>query len=165
MAGGDGADHDGSAPAGRGRWRGAQVQIALAPNALAVPPFRTRVPCGLGEGDGVSAVVTTRRTAIAGLARGAGRALCSPQEATSLWAQGEHPLALGDPAEWQAAWSAFPSARLKGTVLFDRCTVSEFRLVSSQSLLPPPLSGRPGGAWALDPDGTARRVQIPDRVS
>ncbi|QEE61724.1 cell division protein [Salinibacterium sp. dk2585] len=160
MAGGDGADHDGSAPAGRGRWRGAQVQLALAPSAQATRPSRTRAPCELGEVGGVAAVITTRRSAIARLARAAGRALCSPQEAAALWAQGKHPLALGDPAEWQAAWSAFPSARVKGTVLFDRCTVSEFRLVSGQALLPPPLSARPGGAWALDSDGTTGRVQL-----
>ncbi|MBF0670988.1 MAG: cell division protein [Salinibacterium sp.] len=162
MAGGDGAQHDGSAPAGRGRWRGAQVQIALATAAPAERPSRTRMSCELGDGGGVAAVVTTRRSAIARLARAAGRALCSPQEAASLWAQDEHPLALGDPSEWQAAWSAFPSARLNGTVLFDRCTVSEFRLVSGQALLPPPLSARAGGAWALDADGTTGRVQLPE---
>lgn len=163
MAGGDGSHHDPAAPAGRGRWRGSVVQVALPPPAgpprTAAP---TRRPLVLVDHAGALAVVTSRPAAITEslTRRGLGERLCGPAEAPSRAARGERPIAVGDVAAWQAGWGSLGALRQHGGVVFDGCSPSDFRVLSGLAILPPPLSRLPGAAWLLLPGGEVERIHL-----
>ncbi|MCW4386692.1 FtsK/SpoIIIE domain-containing protein [Salinibacterium sp. SYSU T00001] len=164
MAGGEGAGFLAGAVPGRARWQGNEVQLVSEP-LPSTPLARMHTRSGVDlSGSGVAAIVTTRPAALRDLLRalGAGESMCAPGELADRLAGGASlPVAVGDPHAWQAAWSAFAIARQRSEVLFDRCSPSEFRLVSGLSLLPPPLSRVPGGVWRLAPSGEVLRGQLP----
>jgi S-DNA-T family DNA segregation ATPase FtsK/SpoIIIE len=167
MSGGEGVHHAATAPPGRGRWLGAEVQVAVPDRAP--PPTKgagTRQPLDLA-GPAPIVIVTSRPAlVIAGLERlGLGGRTCAVPDVPVRLAAGGQPIAVGDPMAWQASWSAFAALRALGPVVFDRCTPAEFRLVTGMTMPLPPLSSTPGGGWMLSPHGDIARVDIPIAVS
>ena len=80
-------------------------------------------------------------------------------------------LVVGDSETWQSHWSLL--ARLRGpgangqpaTLVFDRCSLSDFRLLSHRRELPPPLAPSGGRVWVLHPDGEVTRAVLPEPSS
>lgn len=184
LAGGQGAEFDAAAGAGRGWWRGERVQVAqieplrgesVSPGVAVghtttdkgAPP---RTPLADHAAAGV-VVVTNRPAAVAAVLCRLypGSPVISRLDSVS-WSEGINPngsttergFIVADPAAWQGAWMAFSELRSHMPVVFDRCSAAEFRLVSGIASPPPPLSGKPGGAWLLDREGSVARVQMPD---
>ncbi|WP_165070151.1 FtsK/SpoIIIE domain-containing protein [Marisediminicola senii] len=77
-----------------------------------------------------------------------------------------HRVLVGDPDEWQGAWSALAAVRRAVPMVFDGCSAAEFRAVTRSRSMPPPLAQRnarePGHrVWVLDPAGTVSRASVP----
>jgi S-DNA-T family DNA segregation ATPase FtsK/SpoIIIE len=68
---------------------------------------------------------------------------------------------VGDPDSWQAHWPLLTALRSRADLVFDRCSLSEYRLISRRRDLPPVLV--PGGSqvWVLRPDGEVTRATLP----
>jgi S-DNA-T family DNA segregation ATPase FtsK/SpoIIIE len=75
------------------------------------------------------------------------------------------PILVGDPDDWQSRWGALAALRDRADILFDSCTVSDYRALSRSRELPPLIAGRPNShralCWHVTRDGTAVRVELP----
>lgn len=71
---------------------------------------------------------------------------------------------IGDADAWQRQWSLFAALRRSAPVLFDRCTVAEFRSISGRRHLPPPLAPGRNHAWLLGTDGHVTRTALPQAM-
>jgi S-DNA-T family DNA segregation ATPase FtsK/SpoIIIE len=80
---------------------------------------------------------------------------------------GRFPVVLADAETWQSHWGLIGSLRSTMPVIFDGCSVSEFRVLSRIRQLPPPISPAAGPAsgsvWLLGTDGVPRRAIPPWR--
>jgi S-DNA-T family DNA segregation ATPase FtsK/SpoIIIE len=181
MAGGTVAGYVADAGPGAGEWKGARIQVALRPAAL--PPIGDRrpgtapvgsVPFG-SAGFRMLAVVSTRAGEFARRVRALDPAMDEPVELTggrtpipstgglTLGDARAPVIVIGDPEAWQANWALLATARSGGLVVFDRCTVADFRAISARRTLPPPIAPGVEQCWALEPDGTVRRMTAPGR--
>ena len=70
-------------------------------------------------------------------------------------------IIVGDPDGWQANRVLLGAARAGGLVVIDRCSVSEFRVISGGRSLPPPIRIGADHCWAIEPDGSVRRMRVP----
>ena len=68
---------------------------------------------------------------------------------------------VGDPDAWQANWALLGAVRATGLMVVDRCSVAEFRALSGRRTLPPPIRRSSDQCWALEPDGSVRRMLAP----
>ncbi|MHC5796821.1 FtsK/SpoIIIE domain-containing protein [Lacisediminihabitans sp. FW035] len=183
MAGGTTAGFSADAPPGAGEWRGSRIQVALratfpaaAPGALATPapPIgRHAAPAvAFGQGDHRTVAVVTTRVAeftrrlraidppvgeVRALATGA-RAGADPIDIVDA---SSPTVIVGDPDCWQANWAMLGAVRTSGLIVIDRCSVAEFRAISGRRSLPPPIRAGVDHCWAMDPDGSVRRMQAP----
>ncbi|HEY8913585.1 FtsK/SpoIIIE domain-containing protein [Lacisediminihabitans sp.] len=173
MAGGEPAGYDPSAPPGRGEWFGNRVQVALAAGE-ALEPDSVEAPLVDWSDGARRAVVSTtpetferamKRAGCAGpvvqlRAGGSGE---TAGAAVDVRGAGARAVIVGDPDAWQAAWGLAASIRGSASLLFHACTPAEFRAVSGQRRLPPPIVRRSTDCWLLEPDGSLRRVRaLPD---
>ena len=71
------------------------------------------------------------------------------------------PVFLGDVDSWQAQWALLAALRPRATVLFDGCSLADYRLLSRRRELPPPLSAGQSRVWQLTPDGSVTRARLP----
>ena len=71
------------------------------------------------------------------------------------------PVFVGDVDSWQAQWALLAALRPHATVLFDGCSLADFRLLSRRRELPPPLSTAQSRVWLLTPDGSVTRARLP----
>jgi S-DNA-T family DNA segregation ATPase FtsK/SpoIIIE len=75
------------------------------------------------------------------------------------------PIIVGDADEWQSRWGALSALRGRADILFDGCTVSDYRALSRSRELPPLIVGHPTShhavCWHVSRDGTAVRVALP----
>ncbi len=175
LAGGDGSKFADGLPPGAGLWCGNRVQVASVPASTPppVPPRETEL-----SPTRPLAIVSTRSGALAASLRANGRANGSVHELSgSVAAPGElvvsggggRSIVVGDPDEWQSRWGAIAALRQVADVLFDGCSVAEFRALTRSRELPPPLGGMgtPGGdglCWRLDEHGGASRARLPDQA-
>ncbi len=173
MAGGEAAWFDPAAPPGRGEWFGNRVQLALAP-ADPLEPDSVEVERVDWSDGSRRAVVSTTPEAFELAMRRAGRSEPIVQlrsrdssatgPAVDVTGAGARAVIVGDPDAWQAAWGLASSVRGSTSLLFHACTPAEFRAVSGQRRLPPPIVRRSTDGWLLEPDGSLRRVRaLPDQ--
>ena len=71
------------------------------------------------------------------------------------------PVFVGDVDSWQAQWALLAALRPHATVLFDGCSLADYRLLSRRRELPPPLSTAQSRVWLLTPDGSVTRARLP----
>ena len=154
FAGGTAGEFDENAPAGRGIWRGRGIQIARGEGSLEPVKAETAAV----RGAFVAVAANPRAFIHRALAVGV-RAERLDASALSV-STGEPRVLVGDADEWQSQWGALPRLRETLPVVVDGCSLAEYRAVTRQRELPPPLSGRIGEFWLLDPDGTARRATL-----
>jgi len=191
-AGGESAGYNAVLPPGGGVWRGLRVQLltralesvvpgsvagSVAPESLAPAPPAPPLPA-----HGTLLIVSSSpaRTAtrlrlllgvpvieLKGTSGATESALSVSGAVGQTGAAGQTDAAgrlvlVGDPEIWQAHWTLL--ARLRGTacVVFDRCSLSDFRLLSHRRELPPPLASGRGRVWVLHPDGDVSRAMMPE---
>ena len=170
LAGGDAATWAPGAPPGSGSWRGTRIQVLHSPSVVATASVEPRSRIVDLSAAGALAVVSTRphqlREAIlrAQPSRTVIDVAGTPDTRDLVAARGDSaPVVLGDPDAWSARWGALGAARGSVPVLFDGCSVAEFRALSGLRELPPPAQGiRP--LWVLEPDGTVHRGRLGTRT-
>ena len=170
LAGGAGEAFRERLPPGGGLWQGRRVQVALAPLGAPEPPPRvsgfdpsTEPLLGVvsGRPDETLAILLACGVAPDAVLRpGAGAG-----EAVQVGVGEPRRVLLADPHGWQASWGAIEGLQGRAPILFDGCTVSDYRALTRDRRLPPPL-GSPSGdpstraMWLLAPDGDVRRVRL-----
>ncbi|WP_104192244.1 FtsK/SpoIIIE domain-containing protein [Cryobacterium sp. Y82] len=178
-AGGQSAGYITSLPPGGGVWRTLRVQL-LAPTpgmiipAVVVPDsLPARGPLLIVSSSPTNTATRLRNAMgipvleLAGTSGPAASALLDPGAAGQADAAGQL-IVVGDAESWQVHWTLL--ARLRGStssdraasLVFDRCSLSDFRLVSHRRELPPPLAPGRGRVWILHPDGEVTRAKLPD---
>ena len=170
-AGGQSAGYNAALPPGGGVWRNLRAQLLapgselFTPHAVTVPPLSLQGPLLI-----VSSSPTRIKTRLcvdlgvpvidlSGTTGASASALLVSAEATD---DPGRLIVVGDPEAWQAQWTLL--ARLRGTarIVFDRCSLSDFRLLGHRRELPPPLAPGRGRVWALHPDGEVTRAMWPE---
>ena len=69
----------------------------------------------------------------------------------------ESEILVADMDAWQAQWPLFISLRRHALVVFEHCSLADYRLVTRSRTLPPYLSPGRGHLWVLGPDGETQR--------
>jgi S-DNA-T family DNA segregation ATPase FtsK/SpoIIIE len=165
LAGGGPQAYVADASPGAGEWRGSRVQLAFtgAPPIEAATSLTPRLDVQERRG-----LVVVSRTP-AGFARRVKEttetdvielAPTARAPELSMTAATRPTVAVADPETWQSHWGLLASLRATVGILFDGCTPAEFRAISGQRALPPPLSPVSGSQWLLEPDGTLARVRL-----
>ena len=67
---------------------------------------------------------------------------------------------VGDVDTWQAQWTLLAALRPHADLVFDCCSLADYRAISRRRDLPPPLAPNRGRAWVLRPDGTVHRATL-----
>lgn len=164
LAGGEPGGHVEDSAPGAGEWRGSRVQLALTEP----PPIERATPVPRLDLHGRRGllVVSKRPAVLARRLRESTEAdvaeLGSTTRAPELWtAEATRPaLVVADPETWQTHWALLASLRATVGILFDGCSPAEFRAVSGQRRLPPPLAPHSGAQWLLEPDGGVGRARL-----
>jgi len=142
---------------GAGEWRGARVQVAFCEPP--VEPARQVPP--VFEPVSLFAVVSVRPSAIAALLEGSCRVIAPATDDGLTLSKGDSPTAIvGDVAAWQQRWGAIARLHTTVPVVFDGCTVADFRAVTQLRTLPPPISRPDGTVLLLEPSGRISRVRL-----
>jgi len=182
-AGGQPAQFDPTIPAGGGHWRGRRIQV-LAPQSRVLDTGASPVDGGperSGPGPdarptatvfalaaGTSIIFVSGSPARAAAHLRADAAHPDVVELTSGAANSEAVLArrgaatifVGDPETWQANWSLLAALRVHAPIVFDGCTLADYRMLTRRRDLPPPLAPGRGHLWSLSPDGELSRVVV-----
>lgn len=192
LAGGSSAGWSPATPVGEAEWKEARVKIAITPGAVPgsePDPVRlTATPAesmaqfvaGLAATPGQHSVLVVSTRAREFTVRLRAEPLAMSQIGALIELAGSTGLPsnelivarstavtvfIGDPESWQARWSVLAALRPCSTIVFDRCSVQEFRSIAAQRSYPPPLASAVERYLALDPDGTVRRIQgLPARA-
>ena len=192
-AGGEVRQFDPRLPPGGGHWHGARVQVgwtdppprssASAPDALRPPVFDlpagvvavvSTIPAELWErfaplsatlievGPGTTLPATVLPATVLPATTLPGTVL--PGEVSPA-ASAATVVLLGDPEAWQTAWSLAGAIRHRVPILFDRCTLADYRAITGSRSLPPPLSAADGECWLVSPGQPVRRIRLPGQES
>jgi S-DNA-T family DNA segregation ATPase FtsK/SpoIIIE len=172
-AGEPAAGYDPTLPPGGGHWRGRRIQLVrperteaparavAAPSALAAAststllvvsgsPARTAAAIRVASAPGSRAVVDLG--AVTGPATGRKLEVGEVAAGTVL---------VADVDTWQAHWALLGGLRQGAPVLFDGCSIADFRAMTRRRDLPPPLAPARARGWLLGQDGVVRRVTVP----
>ncbi|RNE63676.1 FtsK/SpoIIIE domain-containing protein [Cryobacterium tepidiphilum] len=163
-AGGDPARYDPALPPGGGYWRGSRVQLVEPPRTHDREPGDSdsaveRISAGravlvVSSGPArTAAELRARRGGAAVLELGTGR---SGQ--LELQELGAGTALVGDPDAWQAHFGLLAALRTRTDIVFDGCTLGDYRLISRRRDLPPALAPHRARLWLLGPDGEVRRA-------
>ncbi len=160
LAGGDGAVFDGTLPPGGGIWGGVRVQVVsdpepvrtLAASAIAPPP------------QGKPWVIVTSRvsTLRAQLAESGLEVLQLDTLVPGQWESALRggQVVVADVEEWQSRWGLLPTLRSIAEIMFDRCTIADYRALTRSRELPPALVGLTDVVW-LESDNGPQRARLP----
>jgi DNA segregation ATPase FtsK/SpoIIIE, S-DNA-T family len=188
-AGGEDALWDPELPAGGGVWQHARIQLAVGAG-VACDAGDPPVAGGAGDrGDAWAAprshlapvlctdrplvVISTRPGATAAQLRAAaGNGQPDVVELAAVGSgaasgrmdvtdAGAGSILVGDPDAWQASWPLLAALRTRVDVVFDRCSLADYRLVTRRRDLPPALAPGRGQVWVLGADGLTRRALLP----
>ena len=163
-AGGEAAQYDPHLPPGGGRWQGHRVQLLVPPRHTVTPWGKHRaaasaIPAGRpvlvvsARPAGIAAALRAERGDAAVVELGAGR---SGQ--LELQALGAGTALVADPDTWQSHFGLLAALRTRTAIVFDRCSLTDYRLVSRRRDLPPVLAPEPDRLWLLAPDGEVTRA-------
>ncbi|MCU1444823.1 MAG: hypothetical protein JWP54_481 [Cryobacterium sp.] len=181
-AGEPAAGYDGTLPPGGGTWRGRRIQLVLpegpghaghrdheaaqrlveaVPSVLAA----AATPILIVVAGSATRTSTTLRAArpphfpdILDLGALAGN---RPGERLELAEVGSGTVLIADVDTWQAHWPLLAGLRQRAPVLFDGCSIADFRTITRRRDLPPPLASARARGWLLGLDGVVRRVSVP----
>jgi S-DNA-T family DNA segregation ATPase FtsK/SpoIIIE len=175
LAGGDAAEWQPDLRPGAALWRGSRVQVVLAPpdepsrQTAHSTTHATVAAVSVGPVEGRPlAVVSARPHDLAQRLRQLwpdrpvvelGRS--TPDPATVLFSHaGDPATVIGDPDAWLSRWGALAGLRETTDVLFDGCSVSEFRTLTGSRDIPPPCDRGTRSLWLLRHDGSLHRASF-----
>jgi S-DNA-T family DNA segregation ATPase FtsK/SpoIIIE len=155
-------------PPGGGFWRTARIQVVLAEpsaNSSIRPHFIVVDPATAWF-----AVVSTRPEAMASLLRAqapgrsvqilAPTAFGASRDELEVSRGGAPAILVADPDTWQSQWSAFAAMQRSGDILFDGCSLAEFRALTRSRELPPPFDRGERPLWRRTADGEVGRARL-----
>lgn len=120
-------------------------------------PSRSAAALGAVPGARVVDLAATSRDEIAEMAQtGATLRLSETQSGTAF---------VGDVDVWQAQWSLLGALRPRANLVFDGCSLADYRAISRRRDLPPPLAPNRDRVWVLPPDGTVHRATLQPPVA
>ena len=160
LAGADGARFDATLPPGGGFWQGARVQVVCDPDPLRSPDAH---PVARPSTDRPWAIVSSRASIVGRRLSAAGfevlhLATLVPGEWESTIGPGQ--VIVGDTDEWQSRWGLLPTLRPVAEIMYDRCSIADYRALTRSRELPPPLSAGADEVW-LEGEHGVRRATIP----
>jgi len=174
LAGGESHSFPSSLPPGGGLWHGDRVQVACG---APVRPSAERAHFVELDRSRPLAIVSARARALAGRLARLGEVVelgaVTGDVATALHSHGNldgsvrQPavILLGDVDDWQSRWGALGALRDRAQILFEGCSVADFRSLSRSREMPPLISelslGDRAVGWLLNLDGTAVRARLP----
>ncbi|TFC56353.1 hypothetical protein E3O62_12870 [Cryobacterium sp. TMT2-15-1] len=182
-AGGVAALFDDRLPPGGGSWQDHRIQLLAPEQSGAIPDVAAQrdiepladAAALLGRPGQTLLVVSgspSRSAAVLGTVPGArvvDLAAVSHDELAEA-AQAGPPLRLsgsqsgtafvGDVDAWQAQWSLLGALRPHADLVFDGCSLADYRAISRRRDLPPPLAPNQGRVWVLRPDGAVHRATL-----
>lgn len=162
VAGGETAHFTPQLAPGGGHWRGHRIQVLWQPDAPPIAMPAAAVTIDPADGSPLAVVSTRPALALERLRR------LAPDRTVSLLdvagpgapAVGDSEILVGDPESWQSNWGGV--AALRATpVLFDGCSVAEFRAITRRRELPPLCAPGERAAWIVLPDGSVSRARLP----
>ncbi|MCI4657036.1 FtsK/SpoIIIE domain-containing protein [Cryobacterium zhongshanensis] len=157
---------DGASPASGATVSGAMVSGATGSAGPRPGSFATATVLTLDPGTSVILVSGSPARAAARLRADAAhpdiveltaRAAAADTEA-ALARPGAATVFIGDAETWQANWSLLAALRVRAPLVFDGCTLADYRMLTRRRELPPPLAPGRGHLWSLSPDGDLTRV-------
>lgn len=159
-AAGSAGGFDPALPPGGGTWHGARVQVALVPPALrpdapATAELAGRRLSGLAVVSSSPMTIAERLGVLGHVATLGNRPVHETIETA-----GPGAILLGDPDDWNAGWALLGTLRTRTPILFHACSVTEYRALSRQRELPPPITSPRDTGWLLHPDGRVERVRL-----
>jgi S-DNA-T family DNA segregation ATPase FtsK/SpoIIIE len=178
LAGGESSAFLGALPPGGGIWRGNRIQIACGAPSRPIDQAARAVDLAP---DHPLAIVSPRARALVGRVGRLGLVIelggvvgdvTAALDGRASARDGENvlhrPIVIGDVDEWQSRWGALAALRGRADILFDSCSVADFRALSRSRDLPPLIGelsgeqarGDPAVCWRLNPDGSAERVRL-----
>jgi S-DNA-T family DNA segregation ATPase FtsK/SpoIIIE len=149
IAGGSGDDFAQDLPPGGGIWRGARMQLALAPSvqtelAPHAKPLEVR---------GAALAVSTRPRALSARLAESGLELAvDAGAATGVF--------VTDPEGWLAAGPRLGALLRDRPLLVHECSPLEYRQITRRRGLPPPIADPASTGWLLEPEAEPVRVRI-----
>lgn len=155
MAGGEATDYRAGLPPGGGSWRGRRVQVVRA----APLPDQAQAASERECAPGPLAIVSPRASALVARLPGRVVALADAPDVVAVARTGA--TLIGDVDEWQSRWGAIASLRGIADVVLEGCSTADYRAITRSRELPPPLDGRLGCCWCLEPDGSVSRSRLP----
>jgi S-DNA-T family DNA segregation ATPase FtsK/SpoIIIE len=172
------ARYDQSLPPGGGLWLGRRIQLVLpdhrnqpAPGspAMTVPPASAvaHSPHLIVVAGSVARTLAALRSAAFPRHRDVidlaafGAAGPGPGARLDVSDLGAGAVLVADVDTWQAHWSVLAGLRQRAPLLFDGCSIADYRAITRRRDLPPPLAPARARGWLLDLDGAVRRVTVP----
>ena len=182
-AGGVAALFDDRLPPGGGSWQGHRIQLlapepdgalpdAAGPSGAAALPDAAALVGRPGQTLLVVSGSPSRSAAVLGavpgarvvdLAAASRDVLAEAAQAGASLRLGEAHAGtafVGDVDVWQAQWSLLGALRPRADLVFDGCSLADYRAISRRRDLPPPLAPNRGRVWVLRPDGTVLRATL-----
>ncbi|MGO4689300.1 FtsK/SpoIIIE domain-containing protein [Glaciibacter sp. 2TAF33] len=191
-AGGLDAMWDPRLPPGGGSWKGERIQLVTdapesgtgtaaatgtasgteshagpaAPGGEPAPVLRLDRPLAVVSGR-PARTAAHLRSAAAGA--GPGRAadiveLTSSASGIEVTDAAAGTILVGEPDAWQLNWPLLASVRTRMELVFDQCSLADYRLVTRRRDLPPAVVPGRGQVWVLDPQGAVRRARLPAKT-
>ena len=172
-AGEPAASWDATLPPGGGRWRGDRIQLVGPEDDQTYPSRSDRSPAeptpSMFTAGHTHLVVCGSVARTMAALHAAGRTVVDLGAASTAAAGTrlevsevpEGAIVVGDADTWQAHWALLAALRSRADLVFDGCTLADYRMVSRRRDLPPPLAPAGGRGWLLRPDGTVQRVTVP----
>lgn len=163
MAGGTGADYLPNLGAGGGLWHGDRVQVMHAHRGNGSDAPTVALEVAHLRDERRLAVVTSRPVEI--LERFGDRAVRLADSATA--SVSPQSVVIGDVDEWLSRYGIFGAMVPVADIVFDRCSVADYRAITRARELPPLLPTPHTAAlelcWLRGTDGVAHRTALPAR--
>jgi DNA segregation ATPase FtsK/SpoIIIE, S-DNA-T family len=168
LVGGEAAEYVANLLPGAGHWHGARIQVAEvpAPAAATAPPRSVLVRPATAR----IAVVSSRpEQFIAALAALAPHRRIVPLVPVGFGSRPDDlevsrgdlpPILIADPDGWQSQWSLLGTLQRGHDILFDGCSIADFRALSRSRELPPPFPVGTRTLWVRTPDGEVSRATL-----
>jgi S-DNA-T family DNA segregation ATPase FtsK/SpoIIIE len=168
LAGGVSAEFSDVLPPGAAHWRGRRIQVLRSPSGDSAAQSTDRsVESGIDPNRPLAVVSSRPRdveTEIRAMSPGTSihRLDLAPPGSIdpSLIASGALGVVIGDADAWQTHWAAFGAVRGRIDVLFDGCSVADFRALTRLRELPPPAPHGERARWMLRSDGDLARARF-----
>ncbi|MGL4339000.1 MAG: FtsK/SpoIIIE domain-containing protein [Rhodoglobus sp.] len=156
LAGGDGACFDSALPPGGGSWRGNRVQVA----SDSCPGWRVPEPRIDALSRELPWVIVSSRAASLSTQLAATGLEVQTLDDCDISAIRKDQVIIGDVEEWQSRWGLLPTLKPIAQVIFDQCTIADYRALTRSRQLPPPLTAMENAVW-LEQDSGACRAYLP----